>query len=209
MRTLHNRLRKRKEIIVGCDIHTYREKQVAGQWVSADVWEESEYADEKGVFRVPYERQAYTGRNYDLFGALAAGVRREFDFAFKPRGVPFDVSDNVSKANKQWDSDGHSHSYLYLHELRDFASWLKTQTVPIEGMKNAEQLAALKESIASGNPDWNKLYPYCQWTSELSAVKFCIDVPASFAIGKCLDEIIASFDGIDGDNHRLVFWFDN
>jgi len=28
-------------------------------------------------------------------------------------------------------------------------------------------------------------------------------------VGNGLDRLIASFDDADGDNHRIVFWFDN
>lgn len=40
-------------------------------------------------------------------------------------------------------------------------------------------------------------------------VNFEIDVPASFYIGDSLQKIINQFEGIDGENHRIVFFFDN
>lgn len=194
---------------MGCDIHTYREKQVNGQWVTADQWEPSEYEDEAGQLVINYDKRAYTGRNYALFGALAKGLRFEFEYGFEPRGVPPDACEEIRKERTEWDSDGHTHSYLYLHELRDFQRFLGTQTLHVTGMKNADELAALQASIAAGTPDWDKLYPYCQGTNDPRQVHFAVDVPALFKIGKCLQDIIDSFSGIDGDNHRLVFWFDN
>jgi hypothetical protein len=76
-------------------------------------------------------------------------------------------------------------------------------------MMAADQYARLRASIDSGTPDWNLLYPYCQGTSDRTYVNFELDVPASFNVGDGLDQLIAGFDGIGGENHRIVFWFDN
>lgn len=189
---------------MGCDIHLYREKYVNGKWQTADYW-----VSEDDYTRVPYEKRAYKGRNYSLFGLLSSGVRADFTFSFPPRGMPFNASHEVAKAAGDWGSDGHSHSYLYLFELRQLAEFLKSKTIPISGMKDAEQLKKLHESIDSGNPDWGLLFPYCQSTNQSSYVDFEIDVPAEFYVGGCLKRIIDSFEGVDGENHRAVFFFDN
>lgn len=196
---------------MGCDIHLYREKKVDNTWRSADEWEKPSWDDNDNDNNVdvPYEKRAYTGRNYELFGTLSDGVRRKVPFAFAPRGVPFDVSPEVANANKRWDGDGHSHSYLYLHELRDLVAFLDNLTIHIEGMKERVELVELRKTISTGNPDWTKLFPYCASTNNPNYEEFEIDVPALFYIGGCLRQIIASFEGVDGDNHRIVFWFDN
>lgn len=194
---------------MGCDIHLYREKKIGGKWVTADEWEKPEWSDEDDERHVPYEKAAYNNRNYQLFGALSSGVRAEPEFAFQERGVPFNMSPEVESAFNRWDADGHSHSYLYLHELRDFAEYLDTATIRIEGMKDAAGLAELQATIDAGAPDWDKLFPYCAYTNAAGSVHFELDVPASFYIGKGIAKIIGSFDGIDGENHRIVFWFDN
>lgn len=194
---------------MGCDIHLYREKKVDDKWQSADEWERPSWAEGDDELHIKFDKLAYIGRNYELFGALSKGVRRDVSFAFEPRGVPFNMSPEVSQSFESWDSDGHSHSYLYLHELREFADFLNTQTICIEGMKDVKQLAELRASIASGNPDWDKLFPYCAATNSPGHVDFEMDVPASYYIGRELKQIIDSFNGIDGENHRIVFWFDN
>ncbi len=194
---------------MGCDIHAYREKQVNGEWLPADEWEPSKYEDEAGRLRVDWDKQADIGRNYDLFGLLAKGVRREFDQSFLPRGLPVDVTAPVKAEADSCSGDAHNHSYLYLHEVKDFAKFLETQVVRIEGFKDRDELAALQASILSGTPDWSLLYPFNQGTNNPRHVPFEIDVPASFKVGKGLQDIIDSFDGIEGQNHRLVFWFDN
>lgn len=190
---------------MGCDIHCYREKLINGKWLSADKWED-EYNE--GRLDVPYE-QRFTDRNYRLFGLLSSGVREEYPFSLEPRGLPFDVSIEVKTISDVWEGDGHSHSYVYLHELKSLKEFLKTATVKVTGMKDKEGLLALKESVESENPDWNLLYPFCGWTNVEGAVRFEYDVPASFIIGNSLEKLIKLFDGLDGENHRIVFWFDN
>lgn len=193
---------------MGCDIHIYREKRVNGAWVTADRWEEYDYGDgEKGI-EVPWQ-ESFTDRNYNLFGLLSAGVRSEYAFSFTARGIPFNACKEVAECSARWGVDGHSHSYLYLHELKDMREYLNSATIIISGMKDAKELALLKESIESGNPDYGLLYPYCKWSSRSDYVEFDIEVPAALIIGGGLDKIISTFDDVDGDNHRIVFFFDN
>lgn len=193
---------------MGCDIHLYREKLIAGKWVTADQWSAYQYGDEEGM-EIKYNNRAYSDRNYDFFGALAKGVRREFDFSFEPRGMPLTASPEVASDYEGYGCDAHGASYLYLHELRELAEFAKSHTMPVSGLMAADQYAKLSASIASGTPDWSLLYPYCQGTTDRSYVQFTVDVPCGFKFGECLDQVIRSFKGVDGENHRIVFWFDN
>jgi hypothetical protein len=192
---------------MGCDIHMYKEKQVNGVWLTADEWQSYDYGDGDAGMEVDWGKQ-FSARNYNLFGLLAE-VRTEHAFSFKRRGIPFNVSPEVRAAAEYDGADGHSHSYLYLHELKDMLVFCQTATITISGMKDAGELAQLNESIASGKPDWSLLFPYSQWTNVPNNVHFELAVPADFYFGEHLREIIASFDGVEGDNHRVVFWFDN
>lgn len=192
---------------MGCDIHLYKEKFVGGKWVPADEWVASEYEDEPGL-HVPWEKR-FTKRNYNLFGLLSSGVRRECEFSFQPRGLPFNCCAEVKEHSDGWGSDGHSHSYLYLHELKEMLCYLKTATIHVSGMKDRAELVALRESIAGGAPDWNLLFPYCQMTNNPNCDEFEFDVPADFYMGTQLQQIIDGFNGVDGENHRIVFFFDN
>jgi hypothetical protein len=189
---------------MGCDIHLYKEKKIDSEWVTADTGWVKEY----GEIDIPYENQ-FTDRNYELFGFLSAGVRCEFEFSFKPRGMPFNVCLEVSNICESWNGDGHSHSYLTLSELCEAWEYLKTQTIPISGMMEPKQLANLKESIeAKEDTNWNFLYPYCAWTNDESQVQFTVDIPAQLQL-KALKEIIGAFDKINAEDLRIVFWFDN
>lgn len=194
---------------MGCDIHCYKEKFVGDQWVTADEWQAYDYGDDDKGQSVPWEKR-FTDRNYNLFGLLSNGVRSKHEFSFAPRGIPFNSSPEVFAACGSDGEGGHGHSYLYLHELRDMQKYLKTATVSISGLKNAAGLEALQASIASdAATDWSLLYPYCQGTSDHTYREFSIDVPAEFIVGGDLETIIGMFDGAEGENHRIVFWFDN
>lgn len=189
---------------MGCDIHCYKEKFVGGQWVTADEWVD-EYGDGEDV---PYKSR-FTDRNYNLFSVLSKGVRGEQDYSFEPRGIPFNTSEPVKAASDKWDGDGHSHSYLHVSELREMQAYLAARTVTISGMKDREELTALRASAASDSPNWKLLYPYCGGTNSPNYDNFSIDVPAGYILGDGLHRLIESFGGIDGENHRIVFWFDN
>lgn len=193
---------------MGCDIHFYKEKRVDGKWVTADEWETEDYGDGETYTNVPWKKR-FTDRSYQLFGLLSKGVRTEHPYSFEQRGMPFNASPEVATANESYGADGHSHSYLYLHELKDLRDFLSSKTIKIEGMKDADELKGLQATIDAGAPNWDLLFPYCRWTNANNSVHFELDVPATFYLGGSLDKIIASFDGLDGDNHRAVFWFDN
>lgn len=193
---------------MGCDIHMYKEKFVDGKWLAADEWIAYDYGDDDKGLEVPWQKR-FTDRNYDLFGLLAAGVRREHPFSFQPRGLPFDACREISDNAERYGEDGHNHSYLFLHELKAMARYAERAVILVGGMKDRDELAALRASIASGCPDWNLIFPYCQSTNDPKQIDFEIDIPASFYFAEPLKRIIDSFDGIDGENHRIVFFFDN
>lgn len=193
---------------MGCDIHCYKEKHVGEKWLTADEWEAYDYGGEEKGVTVPWEKR-FTVRNYQLFGLLSKGVRSEHKFSFEPRGLPFNACAEVVAEAKSWGRDGHGHNYLYLHELKDMLAHLEQTTIAITGMKDKAGLKALRDSTASGTPDWSLLFPYCGWTTDPDYEKFQVDVPASFYVCGDLKKIIDSFDGVDGDNHRIVFFFDN
>ena len=193
---------------MGCDIHLYKEKHVEGKWITADKWTAFDYGDDEKGVEVRWQDR-FTDRNYMLFGLLAAGVRERHEYSFQPRGWPYDACAELAAECERYGEDGHSHSYLYLFELKAMLQHLQTVTIHVEGMKDRNQLAALRASIEAGNADWDLLFPYAQWSNQESWERFEFDVPASFYLGASLERIIHSFDGIEGDNHRIVFFFDN
>ena len=192
---------------MGCDIHIYREKLIDGNWVTADSWHPCKY--EENVFS---HDEIGGGRNYALFYCLAR-VRQNgngHELSFSPRGMPLAPSTEVLSEYKRWEGDGHSHSFLYLHELEELLSLLDKNTVTVIGVKEKVGLAKFRAAVATNEPGcWNLLYPYCSWSSDSDTYEgFSIEIPASFQVRGQLCEIIEGLKTVGGDLQRVVFWFD-
>lgn len=192
---------------MGTDIRLFREKRVDGRWVTADAWEAEAFRGEIRMRLRP--GTCFAERNYMLFDMLCAGARSEtYPFSFAPRGVPPDLSDELKAALAVVATLDNGCSYLYLHELRDFLGFLATATVPAEGYAEAAVLAALRATMMAGKPNWHLLSGAVSYPKTADHRPYRFDMPADYAAGDSLRRLIASFDGIDGDNHRIVFCFD-
>lgn len=118
---------------MGCDIHLFAEKKVGDKWVSIDKYTKNpdfgEYDNRELV--IERENRVYSGRNYNLFCALA-GVR-SFQFSgtpsmvSEPKGLPDDCCDEIKQESEIYGSDGHSHSWNTLAELEAF-NWTEYGT---------------------------------------------------------------------------------
>lgn len=120
---------------MGTDIHFYVERKNGSGWKSCDVWEPSEYEDDKNILTVPYGKHFYGDRNYDVF-AMLANVRNGSGFAgcdtgdgftpiALPRGLPDDLSPELRK-----EADAmleHTPTWLTLKELMDY-DWTQVTT---------------------------------------------------------------------------------
>lgn len=103
---------------MGCDIHIYTEYRNPGEltWQSADKTSVEEEDTEDEYIDVSHAID--TGRNYGLF-ALIAEVRGEFTQSLTCKYAWPDDATNISAYQKdRWDSDGHSHSWLVLDEIK-------------------------------------------------------------------------------------------
>lgn len=194
---------------MGCDIHCYKEKLVDGQWVTADDWEEEDDGDGETYMRVSWGEGRFSERSYWLFGLLCDNVRSSHPLSFAERGMPDDASDLVKGEVELWGCDGHSHSHLYLQELKDLMERLDGSTITVTGMMHSEQLNRFRASMKTETPDYDLLYPYCRYSTLPDWEYFSAEVPASYMFGGALKRLIETFDGVDGDNQRLVFFFDN
>lgn len=97
---------------MGCDIHSYAERKIDGQWHWID-----------GVFgSVKYpDKEPFGCRDYSVF-AFLAGVRNYSDVIpiVEPRGLPEDISRLVKDQYEAWYGDGHTASWLSIEELNNF-----------------------------------------------------------------------------------------
>lgn len=105
---------------MGCDIHYVIEKNYDGRWVAVYAKSETPEARPRSDEAKSYDfmaeinrRPVFSSRFYPFFAQLA-GVRGEGP---DPVGVPKDASELSHILIKQWEGDGHSHSWL---PYRDF-----------------------------------------------------------------------------------------
>ena len=132
---------------MGCDIHLFVEVKKNDKWCyhpveetcrTGEFWDEDKkqpMTDYDKLFAHPL----HVDRNYDLFSILA-NVRNGYGFAgcltgmgfhpiASPRGVPKNASREYLEQVAGWGADGHSHSYLTLHELQMFDWDQKTKKI--------------------------------------------------------------------------------
>lgn len=53
------------------------------------------------------------------------------------------------------------------------------------------------------------MYPHCQMTSQAGYVKFEQEVPVDYLVGEAVERLLNSLEQLDGDDQRIVFFFDN
>ena len=102
----------------------------------------------------PRTDQPYCGRNYGLFGVLAGVRDGSFDMITEYlRGLPDDVSEEVSKISDDWEMDGHSHNYIYLNEILE-SSYYKMSDEELEQYGFTYFFrTVVNDLLEIGNPD--------------------------------------------------------
>jgi hypothetical protein len=201
---------------MGCDIHMYVEykKSVNNNlvWVNGDYFKPNPYfkanEDENQFSRM--ELHGY--RNYELFSTLA-GVR---DYTNKivpvaePRGLPEDCTEYVNSEFERWNSDGHTHSWLTLKELKAYQSGkpilYSTGLVTPEDALKLDQDGTLPESWCQGTS--NQTYVRREWSEENKSL-----IPLIEKLQARAKELMhyewEEYDIENDENVRIVFWFDN
>ena len=166
--------------------------------------------NEEGNLNVPYPDLRYTGRNYNLFGFLA-GVRNQENQYFKPKGFPKNASKEIKKIFKSWGRDAHTPSYLTLAELKEI-DW-KDRMIKVSGLKQKDEIKKLKKSLKTKNPNYDLIYPYCQWTNQKNYESFEVSIPISYYFKDFYERVVDKIQYYDWDckkeEIRIVFWFDN
>lgn len=110
---------------MGCDIHICTEALVSIDskltWFNIDNWKLNRYPKEEGI--IWNLNPVYNSRDYYLFAVLASVRNRdEVNPISQPRGIPTDVHAVTKEESDRWGSDGHSHSYLSLLEIKKYAA---------------------------------------------------------------------------------------
>jgi hypothetical protein len=105
---------------MGCDIHSFAEVKRNNKWekvndhFTLDDYDKKYYNKEKG-------ENPFDWRSYSTF-AFLAGVRN-YDHCkpiSEPKGLPYDLSEEVKQHYEYWEYNSHSASYLTAKELLEF-----------------------------------------------------------------------------------------
>lgn len=198
---------------MGCDIHMHVEGKKTinkvEKWVSGDYFSVNPYFEDEGEEKYKIA-PIYDNRDYRMFSILA-GVRNYTDITpiSELRGIPDDCCSEIAASSEYWGSDGHSHSFLTLAELEEYANkQIKTKysgyvhkseiEKPLRGecpsswcqQTNAEGYSYIEREVAD-----NPLDPIIKTLRERARELFwCFT-----------DEQISEFS----KKIRIVFWFDN
>lgn len=126
---------------MGCDIHTRCEVfnkdtktwEIQGRIFKNPYWDKNRpnKIDEDGYQWNPeFTMEPFGNRDYDLFAILAdvrngrgfAGIKTSegFNPISEPKGIPIDISKEGLEFMNSYDSDGHSHSYFTVEELKNY-----------------------------------------------------------------------------------------
>ncbi len=186
---------------MGCDIHAFAERRRGDKWVKLnEAFEHLDYSNKKVWTDEPYE-----GRDYELF-AFLADVRNGNGIVpiATPKGVPDDASYGYLHEVERYGEDGHSHSFFTLKELKAIPKKLLNQTI--------EDQSLIVEKDESG-----KIIETCAMTNGKHYGK--VGKRKLFKLFKDdynpIKEIITQLesvtedDGLDDEDIRIVFFFDN
>ncbi len=202
---------------MGCDIHCYCEikKKGENEWRAVGRVFKNPYYNEKDVptmtildkceycWGEPFTFHPITSRNYNLFAVLA-NVRngtwnKEVEPISEPKGLPKDVSVFVKKKAREYGSDGHSHSYLTLQELKNY-NWKKKIKMKAYVSKEQKKEYEKKKTKPNTYSAWSSNGVVLEWEDNYynQFAKYFVDdiIPQLKRLGK-YGEI------------RIVFWFDN
>ncbi|TDQ79534.1 hypothetical protein [Sphingobacterium yanglingense] len=196
---------------MGCDIHIYVEykTRIKDSWNIGDYFIKTENFDSKNGF----ERiEIHGNRDYSLFTTLA-GVR---DYSGRvvpvaePKGLPSDLSAFVKSEAISYDSDGHTHSWLTLKELKQYQS--TEPTISYSGLLSKDQQRSLDKYGILPN-SWcqgtnQEGYERREWSENNESL-----IPLIEKLEQRAKELFSSscerYDSSCESNIRIVFWFDN
>jgi hypothetical protein len=98
-------------------VHMYTEHRVNGEWVATSKDTFNEEKPNRFGWVNATMRKVDCPENYQIYGLLHDGVRTSWPWAFKPRGVPMDVSEEVRSVCDSFGFEGYGHSHITLKHL--------------------------------------------------------------------------------------------
>ena len=182
------------------------------KWVSGDYFKPNPFKgiweDEKNMERM----ELYGNRDYALFSTLA-GVRDYTDKVVpvsEPKGVPDDACEYIKQENENWDSDGHTHSWLTLAELKAHQKnnpiLYRTGLLSPASLVEFDNNGTLPESWCQGTN--MEGYERREWNEENKVL-----VPLIEKLQQRAHELLQydwqEYNVENDEKVRIVFWFDN
>ncbi len=127
---------------MGCDIHAHIEVKISGTWY--------------------YYAPAEIMRNYIVFAKMA-DVRnwdRSIIPISKPKGLPSSTTNMTKFHSDNWNSDGHSHSWLSYDEMVELVRFVKErEEEPWDNMKWTDFDVWLFDHSLLGFKEYPNKYP--------------------------------------------------
>lgn len=203
---------------MGCDIHIMTEVKVRrkdmpeGVWANADKWsvdpwvfahkDDMDIEEYKAEYlEIHYDDKIYRGRDYALFGLLA-GVRDDSVTPISPpKGVPIGCSPEYMRSVDNYGSDGHSHSYLTLEEL-EAVNWEERIVKESFILHEAADKIPVRNIIKRENRGGG----YAKVEHYVPLKDFFEDFYTRTLFRL---EILRDRYGMEKDDIRIVFFFDN
>ena len=207
---------ERREMIMGCDIHLFIDRKIKDKWINADNWACNPYFDPKTVdnpddFERPMAvREVYHGRNYELFGTLARGVRCDVMAIDDARGFPEDAHTLTKGEYESWNSDAHNASWLTLKEIWDYNNSHVDSYITRSGMIDLNSAKELDKHNISPQM-WcgatsDKTYVHREWKEKYNPLTELIN-----ALTAWMSTSFYYYEkmSMQSEDVRIVFWFDN
>lgn len=192
---------------MGCDIYIACEYLgYKGVWKNCDHFKVNHYYNEEEGDEKYIVQDIYNDRNYEVF-AMLANVRNYGEIvAFDdPRGIPSDACEYTRKRIERWDSDGHSHSYMTLAELKDYVG--EYPPIKCEGYVSEDAAMQIADyPVYSGGYLTRKTEDFCVFMEWIRPNPV---LPIIKALEERSAEEFYRYNEDNDDKIRIVFWFDN
>ncbi|WP_051294167.1 hypothetical protein [Pseudoduganella violaceinigra] len=183
---------------MGADIHLWVETRVAKSWQFANRYTTDTTDPEAWV---EWE-EPFCERNYLLFALLAnvRNARTKFEPIVPVRGVPTDISEVGARIVREWEFDGHSHSWATAAELLQY-SW--NDLVALQGFVKVQDAAIWRELQQAP-----RAWVHEPWGDYSESISWS-ETKASLCDG-FVSEFLPTLPGYGPlDDTRVLFFFDN